>query len=76
MGAAVCTMHYTGMAAADYICTTTNRRAFPDGFGIISSTQLPLLVTGVALGIALVIFIDQMMQRMQAQEEQARPPAL
>ena len=64
MGVAVCTMHYTGMAAADYICTTTDRRALPAGFGIIGSADLPLLVTGVAVGIMLLIFVDQLMQRM------------
>lgn len=63
MGVAVCTMHYTGMAAADYICTTADRRAFPGGFGVISAAQLPMLVTGVALGIMLLIFVDQLMQR-------------
>jgi NO-binding membrane sensor protein with MHYT domain len=68
MGVAVCTMHYTGMAAADYVCTTADRLAFPQGFGVISSTQLPMLVTGVALGIGLLIFVDQVMQNMQAQQ--------
>ena len=71
MGVAVCTMHYTGMAAADYVCTVANRRAFPDGFGVISATQLPMLVTGLALGMALLIFIDQVMQHLQGQDERA-----
>ena len=67
MGVAVCTMHYTGMAAADYICTTADRSAFPEGFGVITSTQLPMLVSGVSLGIMVLIFIDQMMQHMTPQ---------
>jgi NO-binding membrane sensor protein with MHYT domain len=74
MGVAVCTMHYTGMAAADYVCTVADRRAFPSGFGIIGASQLPVLVTGVALSIAALIFIDQVMQHMQAREEAGRPP--
>ncbi len=63
MGVAVCTMHYTGMAAADYVCTTPNRLDFPGGFGVIRSTDLPLLVSGVALSLALLIFVDQIVQR-------------
>ena len=72
MGIAVCSMHYTGMAAANYICTTADRRAFPGGFGVISSAQLPMLVTGVAVGITLLIFVDQVMQRLQLQEAEVR----
>jgi two-component system, sensor histidine kinase and response regulator len=57
MGAAVCAMHYTGMAAAEFICTTTNRTAAPGGIGVINSFQLPLLVTVSALAMAFLISI-------------------
>jgi hypothetical protein len=41
MGAAVCAMHYTGMSAAEFICTTANRSALPRGTGIVSLFDLP-----------------------------------
>jgi NO-binding membrane sensor protein with MHYT domain len=63
MGVAVCAMHYTGMAAAEFICTTVNRSALPVGFGVISSFQLPLLVTVSALAMAFLISVDQFFQR-------------
>jgi NO-binding membrane sensor protein with MHYT domain len=63
MGVAVCAMHYTGMAAADFICTTDNRTALPGGFGVINSFQLPLLVTVSALAMAFLISVDQFFQR-------------
>ncbi|MBX3587471.1 MAG: histidine kinase [Ramlibacter sp.] len=66
MGLAVCAMHYTGMAAAQFICTTANRTALPVGFGVISSFDLPAMVTVLAMGIAIVLSIDQVMQRMLA----------
>jgi NO-binding membrane sensor protein with MHYT domain len=66
MGIAVCTMHYTGMAAANYVCTTANRTEFPNTFGFIRADQLPLLVTGVACSILLLILIDQIAQKMLA----------
>jgi NO-binding membrane sensor protein with MHYT domain len=40
MAAAVCAMHYTGVAAADIICTTTNRLAMPTGFAIVPASRL------------------------------------
>jgi NO-binding membrane sensor protein with MHYT domain len=63
MGLAVCAMHYTGMDAAEFICTTANRGALPQGFGVISSFQLPTLVAIVSLGMAAVISLDQLIQR-------------
>ncbi|MCW5648119.1 MAG: histidine kinase [Ramlibacter sp.] len=63
MGGAVCAMHYTGMAAAQFVCTTANRYATPTGFGVISSLDLPVLVTLLAMGMAIVLSIDQAMQR-------------
>lgn len=64
MGAAVCAMHYTGMSAAEFICTTANRTALPRGFGIVSLFDLPALVTVISLGMAIVLTVDQVMQRM------------
>ena len=66
MALAVCAMHYTGMMAADFICTTENRLAIPTGTGVISSMDLPTLVTMLSLSIALVLSLDQVMQRVLA----------
>ena len=66
MGAAVCAMHYTGMSAAEFICTTANRTALPRGTGIVSLFDLPALVTVISLGLAIVLSVDQVMQRMLA----------
>ena len=63
MAVAVCAMHYTGMAAADFVCTTADRLAPPRGFGVIISTDLPNVVTVMAIGIALVLSIDLLVQR-------------
>lgn len=62
MGTAVCSMHYTGMHAADFICTTANRVAQPVGFGYISSMDLPSMVATVALAMAALISVDQAFQ--------------
>lgn len=63
MGAAVCAMHYTGMAAANFICTTATPRAIPDGFGVFSALELPLWVTMLtvlcAFGLALNVWLHQ-----------------
>jgi NO-binding membrane sensor protein with MHYT domain len=62
MGIAVCSMHYTGMHAAEFVCTTTNRGALPQGFGYISSMDLSTLVATVALAMAALITVDQAFQ--------------
>jgi NO-binding membrane sensor protein with MHYT domain len=62
MAGAVCAMHYTGMAAAQVVCTTSTPGAIPTGWGVVSSMELPMLVIVVALGIAFVISIDQFFQ--------------
>lgn len=66
MAVAVCAMHYTGMNAAEFICTTANRLAPPGGFGLVSATDLSSLVAVAALGMAAVISVDQVFQRAQA----------
>lgn len=63
MAVAVCAMHYTGMAAADFVCTTADRAAVPGGFGVIISTDLPGMVLVMSTGIALVLSIDLLMQK-------------
>ncbi|MFI5447252.1 MHYT domain-containing protein [Polaromonas sp. UC242_47] len=62
MAVAVCAMHYTGMGAAEFICTTTNLTAIPQGAGYISSFKLGGWVTIGALSMAFIIFLDQFFQ--------------
>ncbi len=64
MAVAVNAMHYTGMAAAEFICTTEDRMALPRGFGIITSTDLPEVVLLMSLGITLILTIDLLTQKM------------
>jgi NO-binding membrane sensor protein with MHYT domain len=64
MATAVCAMHYTGMAAAGFVCTSANPFAIPQGVGVVPSWELPTLVAAVALGIAFVISADQWVQRL------------
>ncbi len=68
MGVAVCAMHYTGMAAADFVCTAPDalRQATPTGTAVISAMSLPLLTGLVALGMAALIGYDQLIQRLFA----------
>ena len=70
MAVAVCAMHYTGMSAADFVCTTDQRQLLPGGFGIISATELPKIVLLVSVGIALVLSIDLTVQRIFATKKQ------
>ena len=62
MGVAVCAMHYTGMNAAEFVCTTANRVVAPRGFWYVDAMDLPTLVAAVSLALAAVIAIDQMFQ--------------
>jgi len=64
MATAVCTMHYTGMLAADVMCTTSNRFAMLPG--LLRPVDLPALVLLIALSVAAMISLDLMVQRMQA----------
>lgn len=65
MAVAVCAMHYTGMSAAEFICTTPNLTQIPQGFGYISSFKLGGWVTIGALSMAFAIFLDQLVQPAQ-----------
>jgi NO-binding membrane sensor protein with MHYT domain len=69
MATAVCTMHYTGMAAASVMCTTANRKAIlPD---LLRPTDLPALVLTIALGVALMIGTDLTIQRLSSERNGA-----
>ena len=63
MAVAVCAMHYTGMAAAEFVCTTPARTALPQGFGYVSSFNLPSLVVMAAFTMVVLIALDQFLQR-------------
>ncbi len=67
MAGTVCAMHYTGMAAATFICTTPNPQAFPVGPLLVTSLQMPVLVSIVAFGAVFVILVDQAFQRLMVQ---------
>ena len=58
MGLAVCAMHYTGMLAADIICTTTEPQAIPRGPGWISVLDLPMLVIALIVGMTMAMAIQ------------------
>ena len=64
MAVAVCAMHYTGVAAADIVCTTTNRLAMPTGFAIVPASRLLFVVTFVAATLMLFMLIDQLRNSM------------
>ncbi len=65
MGVAVCSMHYTGMAAADFVCVSppAERFATVQGFLVLSSLDLPALTGIFAVGMALVIAYEQWLQK-------------
>lgn len=67
MGLAVCAMHYTGMQAATIMCTTQTPLFIPSGFGVVATYDLPALVTAFALGMAGIIAMDQLIQKMGLQ---------
>ena len=74
MATAVCTMHYTGMAAASVMCTTANRKAYlPD---LMRPSDLPALVLTIALGVALMIGTDLTIQRMTSERSGGRRPGM
>ena len=69
MGVAVCAMHYTGMEAANFVCTTSNRMAFPKGTGYISSISLPGLVIAAAFTMALLLALYQYFQQLEGMRQ-------
>jgi NO-binding membrane sensor protein with MHYT domain len=66
MAVAVCAMHYTGMAAAEFICTTPTRTAIPQGTGFISAFRLPLLVITTTVLLTVFLSLDQLFQHLHA----------
>ncbi len=66
MGVAVCAMHYTGMFAAEFVCTTESRNAIPQGTGYISSFRLPTLVIAITLMMTAVLSVDQLFQYLRS----------
>lgn len=75
MGAAVCAMHYTGMAAATVVCTTADRRSMLPG--LIRPSELGVIVTVVAVGVAAMVALDVVVQNFLAaqrrENEQGAP---
>jgi len=63
MGVAVCTMHYTGMAAASLLCTTGSRGI--GTAGLLRSDEMLGCVITVALGVVAIVGVDLQLQRMQ-----------
>ena len=59
MGVAVSAMHYTGMSAAEFICTTDNRTAIPQATGYVSAFRLPSLVIAVTTMLLVLLALDQ-----------------
>ena len=66
MGVAVCAMHYTGMAGAEFVCTTEARAAIPQGGDFISSFELPMLVIVATVLMVLMLALDQGLQYLMA----------
>jgi len=71
MGVAVCAMHYTGMFAAEFVCTTESRNAIPQGTGYISSFRLPALVIAITLMMTVVLSVDQLFQYLRTKPAKA-----
>jgi NO-binding membrane sensor protein with MHYT domain len=69
MAVAVCAMHYTGMAAADFVCTTADRLAPPRGFGVVISADLPDIVMLLSVGMTVMLFIDFLVHRAIANQK-------
>lgn len=74
MAAAVCSMHYTGMLAADIVCTTTERMAMPSGFGLLNVLELPMLVITLVVGMTLAIGVNLMFAPMTSTQRRPSNP--
>jgi len=59
MGGAVCSMHYTGMTAASFICTTAIPRAIPSGPAVVSGLQLHGWVLMFTMAALFLLALDQ-----------------
>jgi len=76
MGVAVCAMHYTGMAGAEFVCTTDARAAIPQGADFISAFELPMLVIVATVLMVLMLALDQGMQYLMARRPKAQASPL
>ncbi len=65
MACAVCAMYYTGMSAAEFVCTTPNRLAAVQGEWLVSSIGLSSMVAVSAFAMATLISLDLALQWMQ-----------
>lgn len=72
MALAVCSMHYTGMLAAEIVCTTDQPLAMPTGFGLLNVLQLPMMVITLVVGMMLAIAVNLMFAPLQPSPR--RPP--
>jgi NO-binding membrane sensor protein with MHYT domain len=67
MALAVCTMHYTGMAAADVVCTSADRFArLP---GLLYGSDLQAVVIVAAVSIAALVGFDALFQWVTRQQQ-------
>jgi NO-binding membrane sensor protein with MHYT domain len=62
MGVAVCAMHYTGMRAAEFICTVEDSSIAPRGAGYFSPAELPTLIAFIAMTLAALIVVYHLYQ--------------
>ncbi len=69
MGVAVCAMHYTGMQAAEFVCTTAERGVAPRGFLYLHLTDLPSVVAFGAMTFAALIVVYLVYQESSDDEE-------
>lgn len=74
MAIAICSMHYTGMFAADVVCTTSNPLAIPTGTGLLSVMELPMMVITFVVGITLAIGACLMALPALSKRHAQRPP--
>lgn len=72
MGMAVCAMHYTGMGAAEFVCTAPGAPA-PTGPGVLGLDFLPSVVAFGAMTIAAMIVVYLVYQDGNDDEEPFRP---
>lgn len=72
MAAAVCAMHYTGMGAAEFICTTENRFATVQGWGLVNSLGLGSIVAAASGAMAMLISLDIYFQWVQRSSSATR----
>lgn len=63
MGVAVCAMHYTGMAAADVVCTTSTPLLPLNSARAISVPQLPVLLVMLIVVITFIVAVNRMYSR-------------